>query len=209
MQETYDGTEDYTCVFKKQERVDGDLLPRETITLKFKKPFAVYMKWITEPHKDQEVLYKQGWNNGKMRAHPGSFPDITLNLNPEGHLAMRDNRHPVTEAGLGHTISILTHDYQRAMAHPEDGVRYVDRGIKNIEGERSQCYEAIVPVEHAAEYYSHRALLCINLDTHLPNEVKIWDASNQLIEFYQYLHLKTNVGLTTEDFDPDNPEYDF
>lgn len=209
MTQAYAGITDYTCTFTKQERVRGDLLPQETIRLKFRKPFSVYMKWVTEPHKEQEILYKRGWNDGKMLGHPGSFPDITLSLNPRGRLAMRDNRHPVTEAGIGHTIEIVTGDYRRAMAHPADSVRYVDRGIVRVEGERSRCFEAIVPVQHAADYYSHRALLCINLETHLPNQLKIWDTQNRLIEFYQYLGLKTNVGLTDEDFNPENPEYDF
>lgn len=209
MTQAYAGVRDYTCIFTKQERVKGNLLPRETIRLKFQKPFSVYMKWITEPHLGQEILYKRGWNNDKMLGHPGSFPDITLSLNPHGRLAMRDNRHPVTEAGIGHTIAIVTRDYRRAIAHPADSVRYVDRGIVRVEGERSRCFEAIVPVAHAADYYSHRAELCINLQTHLPNQLKIRDAENRLIEFYQYLDLKTNVGLTGEDFNPENPEYDF
>jgi len=209
MTRAYAGISDYTCIFTKQERVHGDLLPQETIRLKFQKPFSVYMKWIAEPHKGQETLYRRGWNDGKLLAHPGSFPDITLSLNPDGRLAMRGNRHPVTTAGIGHTIEIVTRDYRRAMAHPADSVRYADRGIVSVEGERSRCFEAIVPVAHAADYYSHRALLCINLETHLPNRLKIWDAENRLIEFYQYLDVKTNVGLTAEDFDPENPRYDF
>ena len=51
LESSYAGTEDYAAVFQKQERVDGELLPEETILLKFQKPLKVYMKWIKGPHR--------------------------------------------------------------------------------------------------------------------------------------------------------------
>ncbi|MFQ6673047.1 MAG: hypothetical protein ACE5KY_07080, partial [Candidatus Tectimicrobiota bacterium] len=39
---SYESVRGYTATFTKQERVDGTLRPRETIFLKFQKPFKVY-----------------------------------------------------------------------------------------------------------------------------------------------------------------------
>ncbi|MBD3274787.1 MAG: DUF1571 domain-containing protein, partial [Candidatus Marinimicrobia bacterium] len=71
MQIAYEDVQDYVCIFNKQERIDGELLPMETVRLKFKKPFSVYMRWIEDPRKGMEVMYVRGENNGKIIAHPG------------------------------------------------------------------------------------------------------------------------------------------
>jgi len=209
MQNAYNQIDDYQCIFKKQERVDGQLLLQETILLKFKKPFSIYMKWIKEPHQGQEILYIRGWNNGKLRAHPGSFPDITVNLNPTGALAMRDNRHPVTEAGIGQTIQMVSNDYHYAMNHPQDSVKYYNRGTKMVEGRETQCFEAIMPIKEHLPYYAHRAVICIDDSLNLPSRVIIYDNTNTLVEDYFYTKYKLNIGLTKKDFQPDNPNYNF
>ena len=56
------GVDNYTAVLHKQERVKGELLAAETVALKFKKPFRVYMKWVAEPHKGRETLFVLGAN---------------------------------------------------------------------------------------------------------------------------------------------------
>lgn len=209
MKNAYNQIDDYQCIFKKQERVNGKLLPQETILLKFKRPFSIYMKWIKEPHKDQEILYVRGWNDGKLRAHPGSFPDITVNLNPTGSLAMRENRHPVTEAGIGQTIKMVSDDYHYAMKHPQDSVKYYNRGTKMVEGRKAQCFEAIMPMKEHSPYYAYRAVVCIDDSLSLPSRVIIYDKTNTLVEDYFYTKYKLNIGLTKKDFQPDNPNYNF
>jgi hypothetical protein len=48
----YDRVESYTAIFHKQQRIAGELLEEENIFLKFrKKPYSLYMKWVTEPYK--------------------------------------------------------------------------------------------------------------------------------------------------------------
>ncbi len=209
MEQAYALLDGYTCTFRKQERIHGELLPEETIFLKFQKPFRIYMKWTADPYQGQELVYKADWDDGKVVAHRGSFPDITLRLSPENKLIMRNNRHPVTDAGIGHTIEIIKNDYQRAGINPRDSVRYIDHGQREIDGEQSRCLEAIMPAKENSGYYAHRALICINLTTHLPNHIKIWDHTNTLVEKYHYLNVNTQPELTSEDFNPENPAYGF
>lgn len=209
MEAAYEGVQDYVSIFNKQERIDGELLPMETIRLKFKKPFSVYMRWIEEPRKGMEVIYVRGENDGKMVAHPGSFPDITVKLDPDGKLAMRQNRHPVTDVGIGSAIQIIAKDVQRAGAHPEDSVKYQDHGIQDVNGEEARCIEALMPADEKSGYYAHRAFICYETETNLLSQIKIWDHTNTLVENYRYSRIETNVGLSEIDFDADNPDYEF
>lgn len=43
----------------------------------------------------------------------------------------------------------------------------------------------------------------------VPIKVSIYDALDALAEEYVFHQISINVGLTDQDFDPDNPEYDF
>jgi outer membrane lipoprotein-sorting protein len=56
-QAAYSSVTSYTAVFHKQQRVQGKLLPEETIQVKFKKPCSLYMKWIEEPYRGSELIY--------------------------------------------------------------------------------------------------------------------------------------------------------
>lgn len=209
MQAVYDTVSNYTCTFYKRERVNDTLLPRERIFMKFRKPFSIYMRWKGDAHAGQEALFVRGKYNDKMIAHKGSFPDITMRVDPTGRLAMRRNRHPITEAGIGATIEDIVNDYHRARANPEDSVTYEDLGYQEIYGHRCHCFRIRVPEQHESEYYGPLSEVCISKESKLPVRLRIWNSDGKLIEDYGYTDLDLNPGLTSKEFDPDNPSYDF
>ncbi len=209
MARAYRGVQDYTATFYKQERVNGELLPVETIEMKFRKPFGVYMHWLSGDFAGREVLYVRGWNDDKIHAHQGSFPDITVNLRPDSSLAMRGNRHPITKAGFGETIRLLVKDAKLAESRPQDDVQYTDLGEWEIHGTRSHCIEARAPGGDAGPYYAPRAKICFNVKTKMPTRVSTWDAEDNLVEDYSYADVRLNPGLTDADFDPENADYNF
>jgi hypothetical protein len=97
----YDKVTSYTAIFHKQQRVAGKLLPEETIVLKFRKPSALYMKWIREPYEGSELLYEEGRNEDRVRAHRGGILRfVTRNLDPRDPGLMAGNLRPVTVRGL-------------------------------------------------------------------------------------------------------------
>ncbi len=208
MEKAYTQVQDYTATFYKQERVKGRLLAKETIQLKFRKPFSVYMQW-TDVFAGREVVYQRGWNDDKIRAHQGSFPDVTVNLRPDSSLAMRGNRHPITQVGLGETINLIVRDARFSEHRPSDDVRYTDLGEFMIYGARSRCIEAITPSMLMSPYYAAKAKICFNTKTMMPTRVTIWDEQDHLLEDYGYANVQLNVGLTDADFSPDNPDYNF
>lgn len=209
MKQAYSRVNDYTATFVKRERVKGRLRPREVMSIKFAAPFKIYTRWTQGKHEGQELIYAQGWNGGKIRAHAGSFPDITVDLDPEGSLATRGQRHPITDFGLGIMIDLLARDVMLAGARPQDTVTYLDLGTSKIAGATVRCIEATTPPARWSPYYAHKARICISTQTHMPVRVLIWDRDDHLLEDYTYKKIRLNVGLTDLDFSPDNPEYGF
>lgn len=209
MQSAYSKVADYTTTFHKQERIGGKLMPPEKIEIKFAKPLRVYLKWVGEVNQGQEAIYVRGWNGGKIRVHKGSFPDVTVDLDPHSKLARKGSRHPITEAGFGHTIGIIAGDARRSREHPEDGTRYVVHGESMVHGALSRCIEQIVPAAVVESYYTARAKVCFNVRTRMPTRVTSWDTHGKLLEDYGYEDTRLNVGLGDLDFSPDNPAYNF
>lgn len=210
MERAYQNVRDYTTIMFKQERVKGQLLPKEEIFVKFRKPFSLYLKWIGEVHHTREVLFVKGWNDDKIRAHKGSFPDVTVNLRPDASLAMQGNRHQITEAHFGHVIGVIARDARLSESRPQDNVRYIDLGERIVYGARSRCVEAHTPSTGGfSPYYAARAKICFDVRTKMPTRITVWDENGDLLEDYCFQDTKLNVGLTDYDFDPDNAEYNF
>lgn len=207
MEDAYSKVRDYTVTLVRRERVKGKLLPQETMQVKFRKPYSTYIRWTGNVYKGREALYIRGKNGSKLRAHQGSFPDVTVDLDPRGSLAMKGNRHPITEGSLGDLIGLLTRDLKRAETRPQDGAIIQDLGESERHGHKIRCFDATFAV--ADGYYAPHVQICMFTATSLPSRVQVWDAREQLLEDYEYRDLKTNVGLRDLDFDSTNPKYNF
>ncbi len=203
---------DFTAVFYKKEYKGGDL-PLEKAFMKFrKKPRSVYMKWLGEHKHNQEVIWKLGWNSNKLRAHKGSFPDITVNLKTTDWMAMKDSRHPITQAGFPHTVQLIAKDVELSVAHPEWNSKVKFLGEQTVLGAPSYCFEAETDKKAHPEYYASKAHICVHKTLNLPNKVQIWnfeDGQMRLVEDYGYEDIKVNVGLVDADFDVENENYNF
>lgn len=202
------GVDSYTAVYHKQERIEGELLKKETIFIKFKKPFKVYMKWIQNPYKGRECLYVAGSNDNRIKAHEGGILRIfKLNLNPRGSRAMKHNRHSITEFGLENVVRIFTREVRRGI---EFGELEVKKHCEERVYERTaQKFEAFFPKERGKGYYCQRALIYMDIEKKVPIKIHIYDWEDQIIENYGYEDLRLDAGLTDADFDPKNPEYKF
>ena len=199
--------DNYTAVFHRIERVNGKLVPEEITFLKFKRPFKVYMRWI-KPFGGQESLYVQGANHNRIRAHGTGYARlITLNLNPTGGLAMRNSRHPITEAGLENLIKKIGSNLRRGLGAGELVSR--DHGEQTVYGRKTRELEGILPKDPAKGYYCYRCIVNLDIETSMPILTRIFDWNDQLIESYGYEKLNLNPGLRDQDFDPTNPDYHF
>jgi Protein of unknown function (DUF1571) len=202
----YEKVDNYTAVFLKQELVEGELLPQETIRFKFKKPFKVYMGWMKGPHEGREALYVRGENDGKVIGHEGGlFGFITLHMEPTGSTAMKGNRHPITDVGIGRLIDIITSNGERALKEGALVLDYI--GAEKVYGRDTRHIRAKLPPGKG--YYGARIDIWVDLMNGLPIKIEVYGWDGALWESYGYRDLKLNPGLTDAEFREDYPGYSF
>jgi hypothetical protein len=117
---------DYRGTLVKRERF-GDELIEHAMEFKFSRPFKVNVKYV-EPYHGREVIYIRGTNKGKVRAHKGSVPDISVSLNPLGRISMDGNHHPITAFGLENMLRVTASSIRKAIARGDASVRLSDGG---------------------------------------------------------------------------------
>ncbi|NML64779.1 DUF1571 domain-containing protein [Hymenobacter sp. RP-2-7] len=98
-----DGTQSLRYVVAAQERVEGRYLPmRSTVKLTLT-PLRIYLK----NQQGAEALYVAGQNGGDAWVYPGTFPYLTLSLDPRGSLMLRNQHHSLLQIGFGLIASLL------------------------------------------------------------------------------------------------------
>lgn len=204
----YHGVGSYTAVVHKQQRVAGKLLPEETIFLKFKKPFSLYMKWIKAPYQGSELLYVAGWNENRVRAHRGGLLRfITRNLDPMDAALMAHNLRPVTDIGLGQLVKTIAVNVRTALNAGELG--FSERGEEPVYGRKTRVLEIVFPNEYAGDYHGHRLVINQDAESKIPIRIRVYDQDGQLVENYGYKDLDLDARLADADFDPAHSGYRF
>ena len=209
MPAAYADVKDYTAIFTRSEVLRGKQRPEETISLKFRQPLQVYMKWLSESGKDREAIFVKGRDGDKVLVHePGWISGhFTVLLPPDGPTIMSRSRHPFNEIGIGRVIDLIISTFEKANQAGELDLR--DRGISREEGRSMRVIEGVLPKDPAKNYYCYRAIVTIDEILKLPVGVKVYDWSDNLVEHYRYTNVQINPGLTDLDFSPENPSYNF
>jgi hypothetical protein len=204
----FQGVQDYVCTVIKRERVHGQLLPENTMTLEVRhRPYSVYFRWeAPQSLKGQEVCYVPGRDRGMMRVHPVGLAGVLgfVSLHPLDPRALEDNRHPVTEAGLGILLDSIARQWELERRWNRTVVR-----IGEGEFNHRPCtwIETVHPDPTAGSFYGYRCLLCLDKGTHLPVHTEAYDwprpggePGGELLESYSYMDIRCNVGLPEETF---------
>ena len=124
---------DYTALLVKRELIDGTLGGHEYMLVKIRnrkvvngqivQPLSVYLSFLKPTSvKGREVIYVEGQNNGNIIAHEGGFKGKflpTVTIPPDGMLAMRGQRYPMTEIGVENLIEKLIERGERARELPD------------------------------------------------------------------------------------------
>lgn len=206
------GIRDYRCIFHKRQRVGGSLQEWQHILFKFRRPMAIYMRWLKGPHEGQEILYAPERYGAKAIVRPGGrlgsltgtlTPVVTLDV--DSYWVMRDNLHPINHAGIGYFLDIFMENSLRARRAGEG--RMISRGRDIVFDRPVEVIEAVLPPEKG--YYCHRCVMSFDTENSLPIKMQIFDWANQLTEEYIYENLELNIGLGEADFDRGNKEYHF
>jgi uncharacterized protein DUF1571 len=201
---------DYTVVVYQRQRIGGKLLPEEVMLYKFKRPNSVYLLTTGEKNHGQEIIYREGWNNGKMMGHMGGALDaIVLNVKPGAGIAKKSTRHPINKSSLIYMMDSLEKSISYAKAHPEDNLIIEEIGTKMIFNKTVRLIRIKLPHGEDYPYYAPVSIFGIDESSFLPIYYKSYGPDGKMWEEYKYRNLKTNVGLTDLDFDPKNPKYNF
>ena len=123
----------YTLTFRKQERINGKLLPEQTYFLKVRQqPFAIYMKCL-QPVAGRELIYAEGHYDNHVIGHPVGMARYLvprLKVPPDHPMILAESRHPMNQAGLGNLIGKLIGFRQIDLEEPEE-VTVLDRVTYN------------------------------------------------------------------------------
>ena len=207
----------YSCTLIKRERVDGELLEREYLFAKVRhEPFSVYLYFLApKKKKGHEVIYIDGQYNNKLCAHAGSGAESLIGkvyLHPEGRLAMRDNRYPITFFGFRTLIARLIEVGEHDIAYGECEVETFENA--KINGRVTTCIQVKHPIPRE-EFKYHLARIFIDKELQVPVRLTAYEwpttegGKPLLVEEYTYVNVKINPGLTDSDFDYENDKYRF
>jgi len=217
---------DYECTLIKRERVGATLNDYEYMFARVRNrkvedgrivtPLSVYLRFLKpDSVKGQEVLWVEGKNNNKLLGHQGGrlgklTPSVWLD--PNGPIAMRGNRYPITEMGVENLVVKLLEKGNRDRNRDECEVQFYKDA--KINGRPCTLLEVKHPV--ARPYFDfHIAQIYIDSEMNLPTRYAAysWPEAGSdkpvLLEEYTYLNMKTNVGLTDQHFNEHNSEYGF
>ena len=208
---------DYSCTLVKRERVDGELTQLEYMFTKVRhEPFGVYMYFLGPDNvKGREVIYHPTANSGNLIAHEGSGIKAkfgAVSLKPDSMLAMRGNRHPISEVGIKRLTTRLIEVAEHDMQYGECEVKFF-QGAK-VNGRTATCIQVMHPVPRR-EFIFHLARIFIDDELQVPIRYEAYDWPTQtggqpvLVEEYTYMNLKLNNNFTDADFDTRNPNYSF
>ncbi len=224
LQHIQENVRDYSALFVKRCRVDGELPPLQYANVKIRNhktqdgkvvtPMGVYLDFLKPSSvKGREVIWVEGQNDGNLIAHDTGIKGmINVYLDPSGYLAMRGQRHPITEIGIENLVAKLIETGERDLQHGECEVQF----FKNAKIGDTACtmLQVIHPVRRPFfDFYCARVYFAESLEMPIRYESWSWPlepgGKPVLEEEYTYLNVKVNIGLTDQDFDISNPNYRF
>lgn len=211
----YQTVKDYSCTFFKRERFDGKLSATQVMSMKARtRPLSFYFKCST-PRAGREAIWVEGQNQNKIIAHDSGFFKVlagTMHLDPLGSIAMEDNRHPITEAGLGNMIKKIQTRWSVELRPETSSVRFAQRMM--VGDRECTMIETTHRVQNGGMMF-YRVRLYVDNKLGLPIRFEGYDwpkkegSDPELVEEYTYANLRVNVGLADLDFVPSNPAYSF
>jgi hypothetical protein len=214
---------DYTATIISQVRISGRLQPERRIAAKIRHawesetmntPLSIYLKML-KPSKinGQEVIWVDGQNDGRLIAHTTGMMNVKrFLLDPRGIVAMKGNRYPIFDIGFKNLIKKMKEFGLRDRQHGECDVK-ITRDVL-VDDRPCTLIELVHPVKRDYfDYHIAKIYIDQSRDVLVGYEGFLWPEkpgeNPPLLERYFYVDMQFNVGLTDDDFSPDNPKYDF
>lgn len=207
---------DYTALMTKQENINGEVQGVQVMEIKVRhRPLSFYTKFrYPKKLNGQEAIYVVGQNDGKLIGHGVGVERAfgTQRIPPDGMIAMRNQKYPITEMGVLNLVDRLLDVGYKDSKFGECDVKYIE-GVK-VNKRECILIQVVHPVPRK-NFIFHIARIFVDKEWNLPIRYDSYDwpkAEGEepiLIEAYTYDNLKINVGLTDADFDYRNPAYNY
>lgn len=194
----YEDVRDYRAQFVKQELSKNELGPRETIFLKFEKPFKIFMRWADTHKKGLQVLYERGRHGGKLAIHQ---PGLLLGLAPVVFLDQNSpwvkegsESYDIEDAGIG---SFLEDFEEMVLKGVSDG----KIEAKTSETPEGKKFDVSFPGSiDGDDYFASRVTVLFDAQTKLPVRMSLYDWEGRVTGNYEYNELALNVGAADPEF---------
>jgi outer membrane lipoprotein-sorting protein len=188
---------DYTCMFSKHELIGNRIIREDNIELKVKRPGHFYMKWTNGPKKGRRAIYVVGQNNNRVLINMGGVMGLLpVAIDPYGKKALKENRHPITEADLIIIFERVTENYLRCRTDPEFSP-------PEISSKGSDTLVLKMKFPPGKGYYTRSGCLTIDRKRWLPISIVCYGWNNEFLEEYSFKDIKINPGLTEQAFEKD------
>jgi hypothetical protein len=199
---------DYSGVFTRQERIQGTLSSEQVGEIKVRtSPVGVYVRFgIPAGTAGMEVAYTASRRDGKVRyRQPGAAGrNGMLKLDPDDPRFLAENRHPVTDWGIGPLIELIA----RSTAREKLLNNPVEVHTADFQFARKNVtqYEIYMRRPHALRYAA-KMVVFIDKETKLPVRFEAYDdpkagaMTGELLEAYSFTDLKYNTGIGENTFD--------
>jgi hypothetical protein len=197
---------DYTATLETRERVEDEVFPRRVMHLKVREqPFAAAIETFEPPNEaGQRVWYDESRSDEIVAETPGFLGALVgrVSLDPEGDLAMKNRRHPITDLGLARLLAQVDGEFVPTLAR-----RYAPRlrcTEAALAGTTLRFVDALVPGGPEEPSLLHR--LGFELDSGLLTYyglAEVLPDGLALVEEYLYRELRLNPGLGADDFRPE------
>ena len=201
-QERLDSLRTYQVAINRQERVGNLLQEPEEVLLSIRRhPRAVRLQWQEGPHQGREVIFAEQETNGLLQVNmaDSKIPIPRLTLPPNSPLALRNSRHPITEAGFDTIVRNLTKTIEENRAGDESHGRISYAGIEQPAPLDHPCYK-IVRVTATGETWQ----VFLDPESKLPTMVQANAANGDLLERYLFRSVEADPAELTASnaFDP-------
>jgi hypothetical protein len=191
----YAALKDYRAIFTKQEREDGQLGPKETIFLKFEKPFKIFMRWQDTHKEGLQVLYERGKHDNRLAIHK---PGLLLGLAPVVFLDQNSpwvregsESYDIEDAGIGSFLE----DFEKMVRLGEK------EGTLRVLWEDEATVETLFEgSQEDAGYFARRVVVHFDPKTGLPDRMRLYDWNDEPMGDYAYGDLRIDIGRDDPEF---------
>lgn len=176
----------YRARLLKQERVDGKVLPAQTMEIVVQPtPRAQRLEYVAGPKTGRRVIWTHKRPDEMLVREAGILGLTSLWIDLDGRLARGDTNHSIKELGFAPLLDLVNSDLRKARAH--GGHLRKDQGFDDS---GAYCMEYTAPAG-ATGLYAQRTRLCVDAKLALPVKIEVHDQRG-FLERYEYTDVRSH-----------------